>query len=446
MRIIVGGAGEVGTHLAKILSKEKHDIVVVDTDEARLNQIENNLDIMTITGSSTSIKVLHKAGVEKADLFIAVAHHEDTNITSAILGKMMGAKKTIARIDNNEYLEPPHRDRFAEKGIDYLMYPEKIAAREILGYLDQTGSTEYFDFSGGKLSLYVVKLDHNALVLDKQLHEVTTVSGGLDYRAVAITRDKETIIPGGNNWFRKGDVVYVISTQEGMKEMLRLAGKENVEIKNIMILGGSRIGKRTAMELEKSFHVKLIDNDEAKCDMLADALENTLVINGDGRDTDLLLEEGLDTTDAFIAVTGNSETNILSCLLAKQHGVKKTIAEIENLEYISLAESIGIDSILNKKVITAGRISRFTQTADVSMIKCLTGSSAEVLEYVVKPGSGITRANLHDLNFPKGAIVGGVIRGGMSFIATGDTEIKEGDHVVVFALPDAIPVLDKLFN
>ncbi len=446
MRIIIGGAGEVGTHLAKILSKENHDIVVIDPDEARLKQIESNLDIMTINGSSTSIEILTTAGIQKSDLFIAVAHLEDTNITSAILGKMLGAKKTIARIDNNEYLEHPHRDRFAEKGIDYLMYPERIAAREILGFLHQTGSTEFFDFSGGKLSLYVFKLDENALVLGQKLKDITGTATDLDYRGVAITRDQKTIIPTGDDIFKLNDVIYVISTQEGMHEIMRLAGKVKVDIKNIMILGGSRIGKRTALELEKRFHVKLIEIDDDKCEFLANILNDTLIIKGDGRDTDLLIEEGLDNTDAFIAVTGNSETNILSCLLAKKHGVKKTIAEIENMEYINLAESIGIDSILNKKIITAGRISRFTQAAQVSMIKCLTGTDAEVLEYVVQPGSKITKGLLKDLHFPKGAIVGGVIRGSHSFIAKGDTQIKDFDHVVVFSLPESVLNLDKLFN
>jgi len=446
MRIIIAGAGEVGSHLAKMLSKENHDIVVIDPNESRLKQIESTLDVMAINGSSTSVKVLYSAGIKKTDLFIAVAHLEDTNITSAILGKMLGAAKTIARIDNNEYLENPHRDHFSELGIDYLMYPEKIAAREVLGFLHQTGSTEFFDFSGGKLSLYVIRLDKNALILNKKLHEFADVNKPLDYRGVAITRNQKTIIPNGNDTFQLNDIVYVISTQDRIQELMSLAGKEKVDIKNIMILGGSRIGKRTALELEKKFHVKLIEIDKDKCELLADILENTLIINGDGRDTDLLLEEGLTQIDAFIAVTGNSETNILSCLLAKKHGVKKTIAEIENMEYINLAENIGIDSILNKKVITAGRISRFTQTARVSMIKCLTGTDAEVLEYIVQANSGITKVVLKDLNFPKGAIVGGVIRGNNSFIAKGDTLIQAEDHVVVFALPEAFGALEKLFN
>ena len=446
MKIIIAGAGEVGSHLAKMLSNEQHDIIVIDPDKDCLNPIESNLDVLTINGSSTSIEVLREANIQKSDLFIAVAHLEDTNITSAILGKMLGAKKTIARIDNQEYLKTSYRDYFTKLGIDYLMYPEKIAAREILGFLHQTGTTEFFDFSGGKLSLYIIKLDENVPILEKTLLELTDSSKKLDYRAVAITRNEETIIPRGHDHFKVNDLVYVVSTQTGFVNLMKLLGKKPFEIKNIMILGGSRIGKRTALELEKKFNVKLIEIDKSKCQVLADILEKTLIINGDGRDTDLLIEEGLPNMDAFIAVTGNSETNILACLLAKKIGIKKTIAEVENMEYINLAENIGIDSIINKKVITAGRISRFTQTAKVSMIKCLTGTDAEVLEYIVQPESQITKGELKDLNFPKDAIVGGVIRGNSSFIAKGDTHIQLNDHVVVFALPSALSKLEKFFN
>ena len=446
MKIIIAGAGEVGSHLAKMLSHEQHDIVVIDPDEDRLNPIESNLDVLTINGSATSIEVLREANIQKSDLFIAVAHLEDTNITSAILGKKLGAKKTIARIDNQEYLENSYRDYFTNLGIDYLMYPEKIAAREILGFLHHTRTTEFFDFSGGKLSLYIIKLDENVPILEKTLLELTDTSKKLDYRAVAITRNEETIIPRGNDQFKVNDLVYVVSTQTGFVNLMKLLGKKPFEIKNIMILGGSRIGKRTALELEKKFNVKLIEIDKNKCQVLADILEKTLIINGDGRDKDLLIEEGLPNMDAFIAVTGNSETNILACLMAKKTGIKKTIAEVENMEYINLAENIGIDSIINKKIITASRISRFTHTAKVSMIKCLTGTDAEVLEYIVKPGSQITKGELKDLNFPKDAIVGGVIRGNSSFIAKGDTHIQPNDHVVVFALPSALSKLEKFFN
>ncbi|UCG28665.1 MAG: Trk system potassium transporter TrkA [Bacteroidales bacterium] len=445
MKIIIAGAGEVGTHLAKMLRNENHDIVVIDPEESRLRAIESTLDVMTLNGSSTSFEMLKNAGIKKADLFIAVAHSEDINLTSAILGKNLGARKTIARVDNDEYLLLPYKEQFNRLGIDYLIYPEKIAAREVVGLLHQTETTEFFDFSGGKLSLFVFKLDKNAPIINKTLAEVTKQDKPMDYRAVAITRNGMTIIPGGDDHFELNDLVYVVSTRSGLEEIFEYTGKKKFGVKNLMILGGSRIGKTTALELQKQFNIKLIEIDKEKCDYLADVLEDTLVINGDGRDTDLLCEEGLRSMDAFVAVTGNSETNILSCLFAKKIGVKKTIAEIENIQYIGLAENIGIDTVVNKKLTTASKIFRFTRRAQVSQIKYLTVSDAEVLEFVVKEGAKVTEGALKDIDFPKDAMVGGVIRGRSAFIARGDTEIRPNDRAVVFALPSAFNKIEKFF-
>ncbi len=446
MRIIIAGAGEVGSHLAKMLSQENHDIVVIDPDEDLLRSIDNSLDIMTVHGSATSISTLEEANIKRADLFIAVAHLEDTNITASILGKKLGAKKTIARIDNQEYLLPNNKDFFKSLGVDYLIYPEKIAAREIVGLLNQTGTTEFFDFSGGKLSLFVLKLDENAPVINKSLMEATENRLELDYRAVAITRNGETIIPRGNDVFQVGDLVYVITNKRGVNDLLKYSGKESFEIHNMMIIGGSRIGLRTAKDLEHEINVKLIEIDREKSFRLAGLLDNTLVIHGDGRNINLLMDEGLRNMEAFIAVTGNSEANILSCMLAKRMGVRKTIAEIENLDYIEMAERMGIDAVINKKLITASRISRFTMSAEVTSIKCLTGTDAEVLEFAVKPGSRATRVPLRELEFPKDSIIGGVVRGDEAFIAKGDSQIRPNDHVVVFALPSAIGKIDSFFN
>ena len=445
MRIIIGGAGEVGTHLARILSNENHDIVVIDPDEDKLRLIDSSLDVMAMVGSATSIELLEESGIKKADLFIAVANTEHTNITAAILGKKLGAKITVARIDNNEFLKYSNTKLFRSLGIDYLIYPEKIASNEIVGLLRQTGTTEFINFTGGMLSLFVLKLDKNAPVINKTLQEVSRNEGALNYRAVAITRDGETIIPRGDNIFKLHDTVYVVSNKAGLKDVLKYSGKEHYGIKNLMILGGSRIGKLTATKLENEYQIKLIEIDKAKSIQLADLLENTLVINGDGRDIDLLNSEGLQNMDAFIAVTGNSETNILSCQLARKMGVKKTIAEVENIEYINLTENMGIDTIINKKLITASRISRFTMSAQVSMIKCLTGTDAEALEFIAKPGSKITKGLLQDINFPKDALVGGIIRGKTSFIATGKSRVEANDRVVVFALPSAIRKIESFF-
>jgi trk system potassium uptake protein len=446
MKIIIAGAGAVGSHLAKMLSNTNHDITVIDNDQGRLKNVGALFDILTLEGNASSMGILKEAKIKKADLFIAVTQSESVNIASCILASELGASKTIARIDNQEYLFPANRDLLQKMGINYMIYPEMIAAREIVGLLSHTGMSDVVDFSGGRLHLYAFKLDEKAPILNKSLIEVTDVDEILEYRAVAITREGKTIIPRGHDIFLEGDLVYVITNKGGVNNLLRYTGKENIEVRNIMILGGSRIGVRTAQDLGDQHYVKLIEQNREKSYKISNHLDNALVINGDGTNVDLLNQEGLSKMDAFISVTGNSETNILSCLLAKKMGVKKTIAEVENMDYIPLAENIGIDTIINKKLIAAGRIFRFTMSSEVTSIRCLTGTEAEVMEFIVKQDSPITKSKLKNVSFPQGAIIGGVVRGNSSFIANGDSEIKTSDRVVVFSLPEALSSVGKFFN
>jgi trk system potassium uptake protein len=445
MRIVIAGAGEVGTHLAKMLASENHEIILIDPEESHLKPADSSLDLLTYEGSATSVRLLQDILRKKTDLFIAVTHYEDTNITAAVLAKRFGALKTIARIDNLDYLEHNTVDFFKSIGVDSLIYPELIAAREVLGLLHETGTTEFMEFSGGKLAMYVQRLDDNAPILNKSLREIAVLQPTDKYRAVAIKRNNVTIIPRGNETFLQGDTVYVISTREGIDEMMRSSGKVNFEANTVMILGGSRIGKHVALYMQRSGQVKLIDYDIKKCEELAEILDNTLIINGDGRNVDLLEQEGITSTDAFVAVTGNSETNILSCLLAKKMGVKRTIAEVENMEYINLAENTGIDTIINKKISAASRIFRHTTNPNVTQVKYMTGTDAEVLEFLVPVRSRITKGTLRSLDFPKDAIVGGGTRDGEPFIATGDTIIRANDKVVVFTLPSAFDKVSKYF-
>lgn len=446
MKIVVAGAGAVGSHLAKMLSQENHDIILLDPDENKLRQAGATLDVMTRTGSATSIPDLLDTNIKKCDLFIAVAKTEEINITASIMAKKLGAKKTIARIDNQEYLYAKYRKHFTEMGVDSMIYPEKIAAREIVGLLHQTGSTDIADFSGGKLTLFAIKLESDAPIIGQTLHQIKSEDNGADYRAVAVTRSGKTFIPNGEFMFESGDLVYVISSHKEIDSLLVSTGKKQFDVRDIMLLGGSRIATIAARELGTHHNVKLIEQDREKSYKLSNILNNTLVINGDGRDYNLLMEEGLDKMDAFIAVTGDSEINILSCMLAKKLGVKKTIAEVENIDYIALAENMGIDTIINKKLITASRIFRYTTSESVTAVRCLTGTDAEVMEFEVRPGSKITQGALNQIGFPKDSMVGGVIREDNSFIANGYTLIKPGDKVVVFALPSAIGKVGKYFN
>ena len=446
MKIVIAGAGEMGSHLAKMLSGNGHDITVIDSDQKLLADVASLADVITVEGDSTTFAVLRKASVRRCDLFIAVNHIENDNVVAAMLAKQLGAKKSIARIDNNEYLEPNNKEIFIEMGIDYLFYPEKVAAREVINLLGHTSTTEYVDFSSGKLSLVVFRLEPASSLIGRELTGFSEDDAPLSYRTVAITRAGQTIIPRGGERFAEGDTVYVIARQDAVKEVMEFSGQTNVRIKNMMILGGSRIGVRIAMELQEEVNIKLIDYNADKAYRLAELLDKTLIINEDGRNTEAMLEEGLANMDAFVAVTGRSETNILTAMLAKRMGVKKVIAEVENMNYINLAESIGIDTIINKKLVTASNIFRFTMSTDVQAIKCLMGSDAEVLEFIVKPNSPATKNRIRDLGLPEDVIVGGIVRGDKVFIAVGSTEINASDRVVVFAMPASVARIGTFFN
>lgn len=446
MKIIIAGAGEVGSHLATMLSHEYHDITAVDDSAKRLEELTATADVLAIEGDITSFEVLEKCEIKQCDLFMAVSPEENTNILSAVIAKKLGAKKSIARIDNDEYLKPNNKEVFINMGIDYMFYPEKIAAREVITMLGHSATTEYVDFSGGKLTLVVFKLEVSSPILGRTLSDITVDRDDLEYRTVAISRGGETIIPRGGDFFTEGDMVYVIANQRSVNEVMRLTGKPNIEVKNMMILGGSSIGRRIAKELQNEINIKLMDYNPEKAYKLAEVLDKTLVINHDGRNREVMLEEGLADMDAFVALTGRAETNILAAMLAKRMGVKKVIAEVENLNYINLAESIGIDTIINKKLIAASSIFRFTMNTDVQAIKCLNGCDAEVLEFIAKPDSPATRGKIKHINFPRAAIIGGIVRGDRAFIAVGNTEIKAYDRVVVFALPSGISKIGRFFE
>ncbi len=447
MRIVIAGAGEVGTHLAKMLSNEKHDIVVIDHREEMLRNIASTCDLLTISGNADSLDTLKEANIKKAELYIAVTESESVNLLSCIVSKRMGAQKTIARINNQQYLEPGNREHFISLGLDYMVFPESIAAKEISDLLHQTGTTDLVEFAGGKMSLYVVKLDIEAPIIGKSLNEVSGNTKHLDFRAVAITRNNETIIPRGDDVFQIGDYVYAMSGQVGLEQILKMTGKEHSEARNVMILGGSRIGKLAAENLGYHHNIKIIELSRERSYALSNQLKNVLVICGDGRNMDLLSEEKIENMDAFVAVTGNSETNILACIHAKRLGVRKTIAEVENFSYFDLASNLGVDSIVNKKLSAASRIFRFTTAGvNVSSVKCLYGTDAEVLEFVVAPESKITKAKISALGIPQGSIIGGIVRGKDVIIPTGETVIMPNDRVVAFALPAAIRDLSKLFQ
>lgn len=452
MKIVIAGAGEVGSHLAKMLSNESNEITVIDMNGERLQNLRAVADIITVEGNPSAIHVLQEAGVASADLFIAVnpSESQDVNIVSAMLAKKLGSKKATARINNEEYLSYENKYLFTEMGIDLMFYPEKIATAEIMDLLKRTASSDSLEFARGKLHMSVFKLEEDSPLIGMNMVEFSQLAQeqGFKFRVVAISRKNSTIIPKFDTKFKYHDLVFIISKREGMDMLLKYVGKHNIEVNSVMILGGSPTGLMLARQLAKQIDsVKIIEKSKEKClDMSEKLPDNVVVVNGDGRNSDMLLEESIRDFDAFVAVTNSTETNILACVAAKGFGVQRTIAEVENLEYIKLAESMGVDAVINKKLITASRIFKFTLSNKVRFIKYMSGTNAEVLEYIVAPDTKITKAALKDMNFPNNAIIGGIIRGNDSYIAVGDTKIEAYDRVAVFALPEAVKEVDKFFK
>ena len=446
MKIIIAGAGNVGTHLAKLLSRERQDIILMDDDEEKLSTLSNNFDLMTVTASPSSISGLKEVGVKEADLFIAVTPDESRNMTACMLAHNLGALKTVARIDNYEYLLPKNKEFFQKLGVDSLIYPEMLAAKEIVSSMRMSWVRQWWEFCGGALILIGAKMREKAEILDIPLHQLG--SPNIPYHVVAIKRGTDTIIPRGDDTIKLNDIVYFTTTRKYIPYIRKIAGKEDyADVRNVMIMGGSRIAVRTAQYVPDYMQVKIVDNDLNRCNRLTELLDDrTMIINGDGRDMDLLIEEGLKNTEAFVALTGNSETNILACLAAKRMGVNKTVAEVENIDYIGMAESLDIGTVINKKMISASHIYQMMLDADVSNVKCLTFANADVAKFTVKADSKITKHLIKDLGLPKGTTIGGMIRNGEGILVTGDTLVRAGDHVVVFCLSMMIKKIEKYFN
>lgn len=446
MNIIIAGDGEVGMHVAQLLADEHHNITFIDQNPLVLEDVASHYDVMTIQGSSISVDTLEEAEAKNADLLIAVLHDEAINLLTAILGKRLGAKRTIARVSNREFSSARNLDILKEKGVDIIINPEQEAAQEIVHLLQHTAATEIFNFSEGKLQLFLIELDEDAPVCNKTLTDLAQEYPDLNFRAVAVHRAGETIIPGGNDRFMAGDLAYVISKPDGVPLLLELGGKTNYKIEDIMIIGGGRIGRRLASQLENELNIKMFERDTARANALTAELSKTLIINADARDTTILEDEDIKGMDAFIAVANHSETNILTCLHAKRMGVKRTIALVENIEYIDIAQNVGITTIINKKLTTAGAINMHTMKATVTTAKCLSGVNANALELLAAPKSAVTKKPLMKLRLPDGCIIGGVIRDGEGHIATGNLQLQEGDRAVVFAVPAAIHKVSKMFR
>ena len=433
MKIIIAGAYAIGTHLARLLARDHEDITVIDTDAERLAGIGADVDLLTMEASPTSLECLKNAGAEHADLFIAVTPDECQNMSACLLAKALGTRKTVAKIDNSEYIEPDVQDFFANLGINRLIYPEMLAAQDINNGLKMSWVRQRWDVHNGALVMLAIKLRESCEILDQPLRDLC----GPDdpYHIVAIMRDGETIIPGGNDKLELDDLAYFMTTRQFIPYIRKIVGKEHyVDVKNVMIMGGGATAVRTVKTMPSYMDVKIIETDEQRCERLNTLLENedALVINGDGRDLSLLIEEGIKNTQAFVALTGNAETNILACLTAKRLGVRKTVAMVENIDYVSMAGSLDIGTIINKKSIAASRIYQMMLDANVHNVRFLMIANADVAEFIPTEGSKITKKPVKDLGLPKGMTIGGLVRDGKGELVSGNTQIQAGDSVMVF--------------
>ncbi len=444
MRIIVAGAGEVGQHLAKLLSRENMDISLLDEQAEHLGDLEANYDLITRVGCPTSIHDLKDIGVKDADLFIAVTPNETENMTACLIANQLGARKTLARIDNYEYLLPENKRFLEGMGLNHLIYPEVLAAHEIEESLRTNWMRYHISLCKGALELCVVKVRDGAEVLEQPFK-----SGFFDhgrYRIVLIKRDNQTIFPHGDDAVKAGDMVYAVCTKDNMEFLREQLGKPKHEIRRVMFYGGTRIAQKAVQNLSDDLEIRILESDLEQCQRLSEKLGNALVIHADGSSMETLKDEDIQDMDAFVAVTKQSEANIFACLAAKRFGVGKTIADIENIDYISMAEGLDIGTVLNKKNITVSYIYQMLLNASVLNVRNLTSADAEIVELIATEGSRITRGQIRTLNLPEEVSIGGIVRAGEGLLVNGDTQIVPNDQIIVICRSHNIRELERYFK
>ncbi|ERM81558.1 potassium transporter TrkA [Rhodonellum psychrophilum GCM71 = DSM 17998] len=445
MKIVIAGAGDMGYHLAEHLSYDNKDIILIDTDKDVLDNVSAHLDVLTILGDSTSLEVLKSANVKDAHMVMAVTTSEKTNIVTASLAKQLGANRVLARVRTHDYLSPENDKYFKNIGIDNIISPTMLGSAEIYRMIKNSSFSDVFEFEQGKLNVVGITLDQYSSLVNKKISETSNLLFE-DIRIIAIVRDQLTIIPKGNTIIRNNDHVFFISNKKNVESIIAILDQKRVDIKNVMIIGGDDMAFATSLKLEAEYRVTLIHRDKERCKWLSERLDKTLVINGDYKNVELLIEEGLEQMDAFISLTESSETNIITSLSAKNHGVYKTIAHVDTREYIHISHSIGVDSLINKKLVAANQITRFLRKGNVEAVSGIYGVDAEFIQFVVTKNNRVTKKALKDLHFPETAIVAGVIRNDDVFIPDGDFILQINDKAIVMALPEAKIPLEKLFH
>jgi trk system potassium uptake protein TrkA len=446
MKIVIAGAGAIGYHLAQLLSKENLEITIIDINEEVLTQVGRHLDVLTIQGDAAVLQTLEQLNLKKAKLFIAVTTSEKTNLLSAILAKQLGAKKTIARISNIEHLEERNKRHFKQLGIDVLISPQKLAALEIERLLQRASFTDLFEFEKGKISIVGFTLDTVCPLINKSIAQIDELTQDFIFRGIALLRGHDTIIPNESTILRKGDHLYISTRNRSLEKAKRFVGKQLKSIKSVMIIGGTPLALRTAQQIEQNYNVTIVLEDESKARDFVEILDRSLVIHADPSDIDTLKEENLAQMDAFIALTPNSETNIVTSLMAEELGVYKTIALVENVNYTHISQNIGIDTIINKKLIAANNIFRFVRKGKVEAIASLHGVDAEIIEFEVHKRNRLLHYPIKKLHFPKKSIIAGIVRGEKTYLPEDDFQFKIKDKVIILALPEAIHQVEEIFK
>lgn len=447
MRAIVLGAGVVGFDVAKLLSHAEHDVVVIDSDPEALAYVSEKLDVMTVCGNGTSTAILEEAGIRDARIMIAVTAIDEVNIIACMLADRLGVETTVARVRSDELSNTKAVLNAADFGIDLVIHPEESASEEIVRLIRRAGATDVVMLADDRLHLVGLRLDSDSPVIGKTLREVVAGESSIRFRVMAITRGIRTILPNGDERFRKNDQVFVLSLPKSVPPILEMFGKSDRRIENIMILGGTDIGAKVAYQLSQEKHtsIKLIEGDRQRAEQLSEMLSSVLVIHGDDTDIDLLITEGLSDMDAFVAVTDSEESNLVTCLLAKHLTVRKTVALLSKGAYIPISQSIGLDAAVNKKLAVSREIMRFLRGKHIKSVATVHGMDAEILEFEAAPRSVITSEILMNMNIPTGVLVGAVSSGKDVEIATGLTQMKAGDSAFVFVMPGQIAIVESLF-
>ncbi len=446
MKIVIAGAGDIGFHIAKLLANEKQDIVLIDTDEEVLDHARTHLDVMTLKGDASSISVLQEAGVSKSRLLIAVTTSEKTNIVTAILAKKMGTRQTIARVKSPEYLEDAQKEIFDELGVDSIISPQQLAGYEVLRLLKQCSLTDIFEFEHGDISLIGIHLDDSAPIVNMSIKEIDQLYTEVQFKPIAILRNHQTFLPDSDTILRRSDHVYFLTQNNNIDALTKIVGKYNVNVKNVMIIGGSEMGLKTAQLLEEHYNVILIEKNKSRCNTIVKNLNKALVVCTDPSNLSDLEDEGLRNMDAVVALTDNSESNIIASLLAEEVGVYKTIAHVSNAHYIRLSQNIGVDTLINEKLIAANNIFRYVRKGNIEAITSVHGSDAEIIEFHVGKGHRVTRRSVGHLHLPDRAVIGSVIRQNEALLPGPDFQLEAEDKVIVLALPDAISAVEKVFR